>query len=102
MYTLNEAYFIYSAIVHDCSASAKKDIQKLVHWFLGYKIICRVNILVLLCLTFSSCKSWKKAVKAAKKHEKVEKLQIQKPGSVPSKVSIFEYTKSWLEFYFDR
>jgi len=30
MYTLNEAYFIYSAIVHDCSASAKKDIQKLI------------------------------------------------------------------------
>jgi len=29
--------------------------------------------------------------KATKKHEKVEKLQIQKPGSVPSKVSIFEY-----------
>ena len=29
----------------------------------------------------------------------MEKLQNQKPGSVPSKVSNFEYIKNWLEFY---
>jgi len=33
---------------------------------------------VLSCFTFSTCKSRKKPEKATKKHEKAEKLQIQK------------------------
>jgi len=37
-----------------------------------------LHTLVLLCFTFSTCKSRKKPEKATKKHEKAEKLQIQK------------------------
>jgi len=38
----------------------------------------------------------KNLIKEAKRHEKVEKQQIQKSGSVPSKTSIFEYIKSFI------